>query len=313
MSANRDLIQVEFRAMGTDIFAEIIILSAADKERSKKSTEKIKEIFKENENIFSRFSGDSELSKINANLGREVKVSEKMIEILEYCLKFNKLSGGYFDPRIIENLEKIGYDKDFFPAGLDDKEGRKIKTDKIKGDLRGDLIINKEKNTVLAKKRIDTTGIAKGYTVGEVAFFLKREGWENFIVDAGGDMYAAGKNSENEKWKIIIEGLSEERPRIELRDEGVATSGVNRKSWTIGEKKFHHLINSKDPENYSFAIKTVTVISEKTIKADCWAKVLFLMGKEKGLQFADDNKIKALFLDWQGSACYSKNIREYIK
>ncbi len=131
MSDNRGLIQLNFKAMGTDISAEIIILKKEDKTRAQRSIEKIKEIFKTNENIFSRFSRDSELCRINANLGEDIKASEKMIEVLKYCLKLNKLSEGYFDPRIIENLEKIGYNKDFISGGLEEKKDRKIKLKKI--------------------------------------------------------------------------------------------------------------------------------------------------------------------------------------
>lgn len=312
MSGNRDLVKINFRAMGTDIFAEIMVLNAKDKERAKKSVKEIEEIFKYNEKIFSRFNDGSEISRINANLGREIEVSEKMIKVLEYCLKFNELSGGYFDSRIIDNLEKSGYDKDFIFFGLNKKESREIELEKIKGDLRDDLILNKERSIILAKKRIDVTGVVKGYTVGEVKLFLKNEGWNNFIIDAGGDMHAEGMNFENKKWKVFIEGLEKSYSQFELSNEGIATSGVDRKSWVIGEKKFHHLVNPKDPENYSFDIKTVTVIAEQTVEADAWAKVLFLMGKGKGLQFADDNKIKALWLDWQGNIYFSKNIRKNI-
>jgi len=307
---NRSL---NFRAMGTDVSIEIADLCGLDADSCRKNVFKIvREIFAENEKIFSRFQKDSELSKINNSVGKEIAVSEKMFEVLELCLKFNKISNGYFDPRIIKNLEIIGYDKDFGINDLNSTESREIELEKFETDLREDLILNLEHKTVLVKKRIDTTGIAKGYTVDEAARYLKKQNFENFVVDAGGDMYAYGKDSENQRWRIGVEGMDDNRIMLSLDNEGIATSGISRKRWRIGEKKVHHLINPKDPEKFSYDIKTVTVIEEKTVEADGRAKVLVLMGREKGLEFADENNIKALFLDYRGNVYLSKAIRENI-
>lgn len=298
------VIGTTFRAMGTDVSVEITDL------RGQGFLEEVKNVFTKNEKIFSRFNEGSELSKINSNLGKEIEISNEMLEVLDLCLKFNKISAGYFDPRIIGNLEKIGYCGDFKKLHFDDKAGE-VEWEKIEGELKNDLIVNKEKKTVLARKRIDTTGIAKGYTVDEAAEYLRKQGFENFTVDAGGDMYAAGIN-DNGGWKIGIEGLDDDKLMLKLKDEGIATSGISRKRWTLGGKKFHHLINPKDPENFSFDIKTVTVIENKTVEADGRAKVLVLMGKTKGLEFANRNNIKALWLDYRGNVYLSEAIKGYL-
>lgn len=99
---------------------------------------------------------------------------------------------------------------------------------------------------------------------------------------------------------------------LKLKNEGIATSGISRKKWEAGGKKFHHLINPKDTENFSFDLKTVTVIREKTVEADGRAKVLFLMGKVKGLEFANRNNLKALFLDYKGNVYLSEKMKENV-
>lgn len=300
-----------FGAMGTTVSVEIVLEEKISKEKAEKAIGRVREIFSENEKIFSRFDPESELSKINKNIGKEMRVSTKMLEVLGLCLKFHEICEGYFDPRVIENLEKIGYDRDF---GSVDFSGRNAspKLEKIKSRLAEDLRINFPKQTVLARKRIDTTGIAKGYTVDEAAEFLRKEGFENFVVDAGGDMFAEGLDENQEKWKIGIEGLEDERIMLQLSGEGIATSGISQKRWAAGGKKYHHLINPKDPEKFSHNIKTVTVVEKKTVEADGRAKVLVLMGKEKGLKFANENKMKALFLDYRGNVYLSEGIKDYV-
>ena len=234
-----------------------------------------------------------------------------MLEVLGLCLKFNKISNGYFDPRIIGNLEKIGYNKDFKKMDFTGR-GKEIKMENIEGELGKDLLINKENKTVLVKERIDATGIAKGYTVDQAANFLENQGFLNFLADAGGDIYTKGKNNEGGKWRIAIEGMGENKLMLEIENERVATSGISRKRWKTGGRKFHHLINPKNPDIFSFDVKTVTVIAEKTVEADGRAKALVLMGKEKGMEFANKNNLKALFLDYRGNVYLSKNIKNNI-
>ncbi len=306
-----------FRAMGTDVLVDLGTKSPIGDlvPGQQDALEAVKHIFRKNEKIFSRFLPDSELSRINSNLGHETEVSPEIFEVLGLCLKFHEISEGYFDPRIIGNLENIGYDKNFADLSGSDADLRgqsEIRLDKIESSLPEDLILNKNKRTVLTKKRIDTTGIAKGYTVDEAADFLKREGYQNFIIDAGGDMFAQGFNKEGEDWRIGIEGAEDDKVMLKLHNQGIAISGISHKSWAIGEKKFHHLINPKNPQNFSFDLKTVAVIKEKTVEADGRAKVLFLMGREKGLEFANQNNLKTLFLDYKNNVYLSEAMKEKV-
>lgn len=301
-----------FRAMGTEVSVDIVLPEQVAPGQAREAVEKIKNIFAKNEKIFSRFSLDSELNKINRNLGQEIEVSPEMLEVLRLCLKFYEISGGYFDPRVIGNLEKIGYDKDFRSNNLNTATDKEIELEKFFTPLADDLQIQPDTRTVVAKKRIDTTGIAKGYTVDEAALFLRQNGYQNFVVDAGGDMHVAGRNNEGLPWRVAVEGVAEERLMLELSEAGVATSGIDRKRWSVGGKKYHHLINPKDPENFSYEIKTVSVIETKAVEADGRAKVLVLLGKEKGMEFANRHNIKALFLDYRGNIYLSEAIKGFI-
>jgi len=317
MNNSRKKISIDFPAMGTDISVDIITELSAPREMSnvleaRKALRQVQEIFQENEKIFSRFREDSELSMINCNLRKETFVSEKMFAVLELCMKFHGLSDGYFDPRVLRSLEIIGYSKDFRTNDLNSADNRRLQFKKNEQSLQEDLLLDRERKMIVVQKKIDTTGIAKGYCVDEAAQYLKDMGFENFIVDAGGDMFALGSDENGEEWKIGVEGMDNSRAMLKLSNEGIATSGISRKRWTIGDKKVHHLINPKDPKDFSFDIKTVTVIDEKTVEADGRAKVLVIMGKERGLQFANENNIKALFLDYKGNVYISKRMRENI-
>jgi thiamine biosynthesis lipoprotein len=306
----KSLLKKDFSAMGTNISVEVVLDSAKSKENVRKSLNEVENIFRNLEKIFSRFDPKSELSKINARLNQELDMSEPMADVLKLSLKFNELFEGFFDPRIIKILEKIGYDKDFRKNNFNISEEKEIIPEKIEPQLKNDLILNFENKKATVKKRIDLAGIVKGYAVDQASEYLKTSGLENFIVEAGGDMYASGKNEENNFWTIDIEGLPKEKIILKLKDEGVATSGISRKRWTAGKQKFHHLINPKNPEHFDFELKSVTVIGKNTTESDAQAKSLFLMGKEKGMEFANKNNLKVLFLDYKGNAYLSQKIKE---
>jgi FAD:protein FMN transferase len=299
-------IQNEFKALGTDIGTKIVLSGNHESDVAKKVLDELKLFYFEKEKIFSRFDENSELSGLNEKLGEYSEASRDIIEIAEKSLYYNQLTGGFFDPRIIGALEGVGYDRDF---GKIKKTEAKISQEEFSKDLEEDLKI--EKNKVKFNCRMDFSGIAKGYITDRASEFLKNKGFGNFLVDSGGDIYASGTDENDEPWNISIEGTDENKLSFGLSDRGIATSGITRRKWEISGKKYHHLINPKNPQEFLFDLKTVTVISENTEKADVWAKILYLMGKERGIIFSNENDIASAFLDYRGNVCLSQAVKKY--
>lgn len=298
-----------FRAIGTDIDIRIVVDNEAEREKAQDNLKKAKDIFFSKQKIFSRFDPESELCRLNKNIGAWQKATPDALCLAGRALYYNKISGGLYDPRVIEILEKIGYDKDFKTRDFS-KTDSPPEFSPIKTGLSDDLKIDGDK--IFLARRIDFSGIAKGYIVDQAAEYLKKRGWKDFLVDAGGDMNISGRNGEGKKWRIVVEGVPEEKLMLELSDCGIATSGISRKKWQINGKKFHHLVNPKNPNEYSYELRTVSVIAQDTENADGRAKTLVLMGKEKGLEFAKENKIAAIFLDYRGNIYTTPEAKKYI-
>lgn len=297
----------EFRALGTEIKIFLVIDREKTTEDAKNISEEIKGIYQEKEKILSRFSEKSELSKLNSNLAIFENVSRDILHLAQKSLEYYEESEGRFDPRILEILENIGYEKNFKDNVFSKKE---FKKDKIfpKNKLADDLKI--KENQVYFGRRMDFSGIAKGYITDLVSQYLENSGWQNFLVDSGGDIFAKGKNEQKEKWGIEVEGISQEKIVLNLENSAVATSGITRKKWEVGGKKFHHLIDPKKPYNFSFDLKSVTVTAEICERADVFAKVLYLMGREKGIEYANQKKISAIFLDYRGNIYLSEKMKK---
>jgi thiamine biosynthesis lipoprotein len=297
--------------LGTEIYVEVISESGREEElkKARRDIGEIENLYRAKEDIFSRFKKTSEISLINQTIGKFQKCSSDISRVAGRALFYNKMSGGIYDPRVIGILEKIGYREDFRKTDFSRMEIPE-NFDRIEKGLNEDLKI--EGNEIFFGRRMDFSGIAKGYITDCAAKFLKKKGWINFLVDSGGDIYAAGKNADGDKWRIEIEGIPKEKLMLEISNRGIATSGISRKKWRIKGRKFHHLVNPKNPNEFSYELRTVTVVEKDTENADGRAKVLVLLGKKNGMMFAKKNKIAAIFLDYKGNVFISPEAKKYL-
>jgi FAD:protein FMN transferase len=89
--------------------------------------------------------------------------------------------------------------------------------------------------------RIDLGGIAKGTAIDRGVAVLRQEGFDDFLVDAGGDIYASG-TSAGKSWRLDISQPSEDRPLmiLALRDCAVAVSGTMHRGEHIRRSKKNH-------------------------------------------------------------------------
>jgi FAD:protein FMN transferase len=302
-----EIFEDEFKALGTQIHIWVLF-KPGEEEKIKKDIKKLKEFYFRKEKIFSRFDPESELNYFNQNLGKFVKASEDFVYLCQKSLEYCEFSDGFFDPRVIEVLESIGYDKDFKkikPTDFYDSENFEKNNTNLNEDLK------MKGDEVLFKKRMDFSGVAKGYITDEGVKFLKNHSFQNFILDSGGDMFASGLDN-GEKWEIDLEGFSADKLKLQIQDMAVATSGITRRKWEAKGKKFHHLINPKNPSVFSFDLKSVSAVGSTTEEADVLAKILFLMGKTEGLKFANQKNIPAIFLDYRGNVFVSKKTERYL-
>lgn len=243
----------------------------------------IEEAFGEFERIvkrFSRFDENSELSNLNRNSGHSVVVSEEMFFLVERMLEFYKKTDSAFDPTIIGFLEAHGYDRNYDFSKLENTEKlEKEVQDLLQKRIPLDLIKldkNKLSITLQPGQRLDSGGIGKGYAIDCAAGKISQV-TKNFLIDAGGDIFASGLNEKDRVWSIELKagGSSGEIKNvglIDLENKAIAASG----SWARRVGGFHHLI---DPVSGKPAVRdfsTVFVLADSAMDADVWATALFV-------------------------------------
>lgn len=121
----------------------------------------------------------------------------------------------------------------------------------------------------------DPSGLVKGWAIWNAAQLLKKEGFHDFYVEAGGDIQPYGTNAERWPWAIGIKNPWNEHENIKIvyakNDEGVATSGT----YIRGEHIYDP--HTGDAAN---AITSLTVIGPNIYEADRFATAAFAMGKD---------------------------------
>jgi len=289
------------KIMGTQI--EILIPKNQENSSSTAGFEEISEqAFEEFfriEKIFSRFDSSSELSKLNRK--KHLQVSPEFFEQVKYALHLSEISYGFFNPLI--SLSTLGYTSDF-----EEKKFSPSKTEEVFLDWKKIICDTKTQTITLPDNaNIDLGGTIKGYAVDKAKKIMEHY-FQNFLINAGGDIFASGKFSPSEKWSIAV--AHPEYPDddtknifwIELENEALATSGSYKRHWKISGKttpeNFHHLVSGKTNANIPLKknpLQSVTITANTCQKADSFATICFLLGEEAGREFCVENNVMGYF------------------
>lgn len=154
-------------------------------------------------------------------------------------------------------------------------------------------ILKKKKPCV----RLDTNGIAQGYSVDVLAEFFESKGLKNYVIELGGEIRVKGhKQPGNVKMKIGLETPGDD-PEFSLvetvvwLDKGaITTSGNYRRYYESDGKKITHLLNPKTGYSLQNEMISVTVYAKDAITADGYDNALMAMGLKKAIAFVEKRK-----------------------
>ena len=148
----------------------------------------------------------------------------------------------------------------------------------------------------------DLSAIAKGYAVDQVSKLLIQEGYENFVLDIGGELAVIGKKYD-QPWTIAIQDPNNQdsNPIYIIEDEApmyIATSGEYRNyNYDRDGNKLTHTIDPRtnssiDPLGLSVSVKN----NSSAMMADAYATALNIMDVNEGLEFANLNNIQVMYV-----------------
>lgn len=161
---------------------------------------------------------------------------------------------------------------------------------------------------VAADGKYDPSGVVKGWAIWNAAKMLDLEKFENFYVDAGGDIEARGKNREGARWSVGIKNPFNQREVVKtvfIKDQGLATSGT----YVRGQ----HIYNPKQRGAPIEDIVSLTVIGSNVYEADRFATAAFAMGG-KGIEFIEKLEgLEGYMIDSKGIATMTSGFEKYTR
>jgi thiamine biosynthesis lipoprotein len=305
--------QASFRCMNTGVAAWVW---GFDADAARAALREAEQTFRTAHARFTRFDPASELSALNASAGRPFPASPELFEVVELAVQFSAQTGGLFNPAILGALEAWGYDRTFDeikqPAYR--RDGRSHASAAPVGCSVAVPDPVHRTITLPPGVRLDLGGIAKGWTAQRAAGQLARYG--PCLVDAGGDVMTHGLVPGQSAWRIeVADPFDPERDLLTLRlhDGAVATSGVDRRRWTLNGADRHHLIDPRSGRPSDSNLLTVTLIAPTTVEAEVYAKVVFLLGGEAGLRFVEARPaLAALLVTRDGRLIPSTRLEDYL-
>lgn len=155
--------------------------------------------------------------------------------------------------------------------------------------------------------RIDPSGIVKGWAIYHAAEILRRLGYANFYVDAGGDIEAVGRNAEGQGWRVGIRNpfnLNEIVKVLAVTDCGVATSGT----YIRGQHIYNPLTGVESVDE----VVSLTVVGANVYDADRIATAAFAMGRD-GIVFIEHlDGFEGYLIDKDGMATLTSGFERVV-
>jgi thiamine biosynthesis lipoprotein len=265
-----------------------LIIVSADSNKANHLARKSYELVDSLNHIFSNYDSSSELSKINASAGLlPYKMSRAMLDLVQKSQYAYIQSKGAYDISIgpLSSLWRNARKAKLFPEA-----STVLATKKLVG--LNQVKINKRLGTIFlpnADMHLDFGGIAKGYIAQWVINFLKANGIQQALVDAGGDIVMSGAPLNQQGWLIGV-NLPETtdqllNKKLQLSNCSVATSGDVYQFIEYKGVKYSHIINPLTGYGVT-NLRNVTIVAKTGATADWLATACSILPIKEAKQLA---------------------------
>jgi thiamine biosynthesis lipoprotein len=241
-----------------------------------------------------------------------VEISEDTYKLFQLAEEYRQKSEGRFNVGIFTVSSLYGFPEGPYHEADPDllKEALALATEKS-------VKLYAEEGRFYAEGgglKVDLGAFAKGWIVDRGAELFHKQGVNNFIINAGGDLYASGEKADR-AWHLGVTdpaGLEPHIGVVSLSDKALATSGIYERYFIAQDgRHISHLFNGATGEAAD-KYQSVSVIADTAELADLYSTLYFFMDvaeiadacKEQNtaVMAVDRDGKQAYFCDWQSYA-----------
>jgi len=290
-----------------DVFGTTAVLLVTEPTAIGRAREVADGVLADVDRAASRFRADSELAALNSAGGTSVTVSSTFAELLAAALRAAKLTGGDVDPTCARALAGLGYDRDFADIRAAGPMAPRL-TGPV-GPVAGWRSVRLDRAARRVRldhgAQLDLGATAKAWAADKCAWLIGDKLGCGVLVSLGGDV-AIGGPSPADGWQIRVTDDHAALPSapgqtVTITAGGLATSSTTVRSWTVGGRQVHHIIDPATGEPASSCWRTVSVAAGTCVDANTASTAAIIRGPA-ALDWLHDLGLPARLVRHDGSA-----------
>lgn len=259
----------------------------------------VQSILDEVDRQMSTYRLDSDIARFNQSPANScMQMPQSVLDLAQYGYELSRRSDGAFDLTLGPLLNLWG----FGPQARAKHVPSAAEIAKVKEHIGyqhvrvvGDQLCKD------ADVQVEFNSIAAGYTVDRISQRLTELNIDSYMIEVTGELIAKGRKPDGSPWRIALEQPLGDGQRViqrvlEIDGYGVNTSGDYRNYFEENGVRFSHTIDPQVGAPISHRLASVTVVDPSALHADGLGTVLLVLGPERGLAFAEEHKIAALFV-----------------
>jgi FAD:protein FMN transferase len=239
--------------------------------------------------LLSVWKPGSDVLRVNATAGASpVPVSPETLDVIEAAHQVSVWTRGKFDITFgaLADVWKFDHDQDNRVPTREEVAARLPLVDYTA------VIVDRAAGTAFVSRRgmrVHLGGIGKGYAVDRAVAILHERGVRDFLLQAGGDLYASGQHGET-PWRLGIQDPRGESgdhfASVELRDRTFSTSGDYERFFITEGQRYHHLLDPETGQPARGAV-SVTIVAASAMHADALSTGVFILGPDEGMALVE--------------------------
>ncbi|MDT8304672.1 MAG: FAD:protein FMN transferase [Anaerolineae bacterium] len=206
------------------------------------------------------------LARLNRT-GRLAAPPVELVELLFHARSYSELTGGAFDVTVKPLLDGS--------AALVDYRQLLVGRDEIRLGRPG--------------MAVTLDGIAKGRVVDGAVTVLHSHGFDNVLVEAGGDLFGRGARGDGRPWRVGVThpraGEGAVVASFSVEACAVATSG-DYQHFFVPDFSEHHIVDPRSGRS-PLELASATVLAPSATDADALSTACLVLGKEAALSLLE--------------------------
>ena len=251
----------------------------------------------------SHYRSDSELVRFNRSRTTDPNpLAQETVDLVADAMAVSRVTRGAFDVTVGPLVNLWGFGPDHPPTTVPDD----VVIAALRASVGYELLEIDRARSTLRKRHadlsVDLSAIAKGYAVDAVASLLAAAGWQDYLVEIGGELRGSGVGDHGGPWRVAIErpvpGTASLHRIIPLTNSAIATSGEYRNFYDRDGVRVSHTIDPRTGRPVTHRLASVSVVADRCAIADARATALEVLGPDDGYTLAVEEGWAALFLVW---------------